>query len=220
MSLIESIGRRADNRHQLKVCTAALIMLVVGGCGGLGVKPSPDAQLSGAWTLNASLSEVPTAITRAGPPGGRRGGRGMPGAGRMPGGGGGMRGGGAGRGGSGSAGGATGGAGTMLPDFLEQPQKLSIEQGVKELTLVVDGVSTRHVYGEKVTVSMSRGVAERQAGWDGADFVIKHTVKNGPTATRTYATQEGGNQLVVWTKISGGRGPEREFVTVYDRQKP
>ena len=139
----------------------------------------------------------------------------------MPGGGGGMRGagGGARRGGSASAGGGAGRAGTMLPDFIEQPQKLSIEQGPKELTLITDGVSTRHVYGEKVTVSVTRGVAERQAGWDGTDFVIKHTVKNGPSATRTYATQDTGNQLVVWTKISGGRGPEREFITVYDRQK-
>lgn len=230
MSLIERISRQPDNRRQVKIWTAALVMLVIAGCGALGVKPSPDAQLSGEWTLNTSLSEDPTAMTRARPAGGRGGGMGMPGgAGRMPGGGGGMRGGRGGmpggggggmRGRPGSAGGGTGGPGMMLPDFLEQPKKLSIQQGPKELKLIADGVSTQHVYGEKVTVSVSSGVAERQAGWDGSDFTIKHTVENGPRATRRYATQDTGKQLLVRTKISGGRGPEREFVTVYDRQKP
>jgi hypothetical protein len=109
-----------------------------------------------------------------------------------------------------------GGPGAMR-DFMDQPEKLSITQAPTELNLVADGVPTKLVYGEKVTESASRGVAEREAGWKGNDFVVKRSIKDGPSATRHYSLTDEGRQLVVTTKMSAGRGPEREFVSIYER---
>jgi hypothetical protein len=111
----------------------------------------------------------------------------------------------------------TGGSGATR-DFVDQPEKLSIAQAPTELSLVADGVPTKHVYGEKVTESVSKGVAEREAGWKGNDFIVERSIKGGPSATRTYSLTDEGRQLVVSTKISGGRGPGREFVSIYERQ--
>ncbi len=102
--------------------------------------------------------------------------------------------------------------------FMDQPEKLSIAQAPTELNLVADGMPTKYVYGEKVTESASKAVAEREAGWKGNDFIVKRSIKDGPSATRTYSLTDEGRQLVVSTKVSGGRGPDREFVSIYERQ--
>lgn len=207
---------------------AVLTMLSVAGCAGLRTKPSSDVNYSGEWRLNTSLSEDPSAMPRGSGPGQRGGG--MGGGGRGPGGGGmgGMGGGMGGMGGMGGRGsggpggghggrGMSGGPGAMR-DLIDQPEKLSITQAPTELNLVADGVPTKLVYGEKVSESVGKGVAEREAGWKGNDFIVKRSIKDGPSATRTYSLTDEGRQLVVSTKISGGRGPGREFVSIYERQ--
>lgn len=213
---------------------AVLTMLFVAGCTGLRTKPSSDVNFSGEWHLNTALSEDPAAMERGGPGSGRGGGMGGgrgPGGGGMGGGMGGMGGGGMGGmggrgpGGMGGPGGGSGGRGgggkSGVPgarEFMDQPEKLVITQAPADLNLVADGTPTKLVYGEKVSESVGRGTAEREAGWKGNDFIVKRSIKDGPSATRTYSLTDEGRQLVVSTKVSGGRGPGREFVSIYERQ--
>lgn len=117
----------------------------------------------------------------------------------------------------GRGGGMSGGPGGAR-EFMDQPEKLVITQAPADLNLVADGVPTKHVYGEKVSESAGRGTSEREAGWKGSDFVVKRAMKDGPSATRTYSLTDDGRQLVVTTKVSGGRGPGREFTSIYERQ--
>ncbi|MFC4311448.1 hypothetical protein ACFPN2_20275 [Steroidobacter flavus] len=214
----------ARDRRRAAFELAVITMLFVAGCAGLRTKPPANVDFSGEWRLNSELSEDPSAMERGaghgqrgggmGPGGRGPGGGGMGGmGGRGPGGAGGGFGGHGGRG----SGGMAGGPGAMR-EFLDQPEKLSITQAAAELNLVTDGVPTKLVYGEKVTESARRGVVEREAGWKGNDFVVKRSIKDGPSATRNYSLTDEGRQLVVSTKISGGRGPKREFVSIYERQ--
>lgn len=118
-------------------------------------------------------------------------------------------------GGRGSRSGAGGSGSSMAA--LEQPQKLSIDQSAGQLRLVADGSPTDFVYGEKVATSFGKGVAERTSGWKGELFVVTLKVKDGPTVTRNYEVVDSGHQLIVETSTSGGRGPERNFRSVYER---
>lgn len=142
------------------------------------------------------------------------GGGGMPGGGtqRSPAGAGGTYGG----GGNGKPGGFHSGT-SMLADFAVQPTSVQIKESPTQLALDADGVSTEFEYGEKVMASVLGGTAERVSGWKGGTFVVKYNVADGPVATRTYETMDGGKQLVVTTHVEGGRERTLDFKTVYVR---
>lgn len=147
----------------------------------------------------------------------------MPGGGGMPGGGA-QRRGSSGAGGTYGGGGKTGGGlhgGTSaLADFVAQPASVQIKESPTQLALDADGVSTEFVYGEKVMASVLGGTAERVSGWKGGSFVVKYNVADGPVATRTYETMDGGKQLVVTTHVAGGRERTLDFKTIYERASP
>jgi hypothetical protein len=219
-----------------RVWLALAVTATLVACGTLSTKPPRAANLTGDWKLDQALSEDPRGVMRAqhqsqgggmrhggwgggmgggggGGMGGGMGGGGMPGGGGMHGGGmhGGHRSGGASQGGAGS------GHGGPLSDFLTQPAAVSIKQTAHDLNLVADGSPTLYEYGEKVVASVQGGVAERNSGWKGDDFVVKYKVQEGPVATRSYEVADGGKQLLVTTHIEGDHMPKLEYRTVYDR---
>jgi hypothetical protein len=212
-----------DMHSRLWFALAVTATLVA--CGTLSTKPPRAANLTGDWKLDQSLSEDPRGVMRAqhqsqhgggmrhGGWGGGMGGGGMPGGGGMHGGGmhGGHQSGGA------SQGGAGPGHGGPLSDFLAQPAMVSIKQTARDLNLVADGSPTLYAYGEKVVASVQGGVAERNSGWKGDDFVVKYKVQDGPAATRSYEVADGGKQLLVTTQVEGDRMPKLEYRTVYER---
>jgi hypothetical protein len=104
-----------------------------------------------------------------------------------------------------------------LSDFLAQPAMVSIKQTAHDLNLVADGSPTLYEYGEKVVASVQGGVAERNSGWKGDDFVVKYKVQDGPQATRSYELADGGKQLLVTTQVEGDHMPKLEYRTVYER---
>jgi len=212
--------------------TVLTATLLLSGCSFLGTKAPRVANLTGDWKLDQALSEDPRGVLRqqrqsrhGGGGGGMHrhgvGGLGMPGAGGMPGGGTPSNGGYGGNGGpsGGGSGGGRGlaGANSVIADFIAQPTAIEIKQEPKDLALEADGVSTRFVYGEKVVASVQGGTAERISGWKSGAFVVKYNVSDGPVATRSYETGDGGRQLIVTTHVSGERAPKFEFRTVYDR---
>jgi hypothetical protein len=212
-----------DNLRRTTFAIAALFVVTLAACSTLSAKPPAKVQLSGQWQLNEGLSEDPAQQARQSYSGGGGGmGRHGGGGGRMHGGFGGGRGGGGGGGygggyGSGSSGSShSGSAPTSSPEGTGRAKDVSIEQGAKELKLSADGADTLFVYGEKVTSSFGRGVADRTSGWKDSAFVVEYDSKQGQKVTRRYEILDDPDQLVVTTKISGRR--DLEFQTVYDRK--
>ncbi len=195
---------------------ACMSGITLAGCGPrLNVKPEQVVDLSGQWQLNASLSDDPRALLEKSRPSGRRGGVPAGEGQRPPGGMGPPPGSGPGAPGGSAPARRTAGEPASIEDYLAQPGRLTIEQGLKELRLVADGSPTRFIYGEKFGTSSMRGVSERRSGWEGSAFVTYEEVREGPDVTCTYALS--GTRLIVSTDVSGGGVPRTSFRTVYDR---
>jgi hypothetical protein len=176
------------------------------------------ATISGAWTLNADLSDKPAGPgergDREGDDGSRH--RGGFGGGGM---GGGRRGGGMGRGG---AGGGRGNADDMarmrdaMRDLMNPPEHLTITQTDTMILITSqDGRTTRLSADGRKIKDESTGV-ERKTKWDGAKLVSEITGLGPGKITETYAAQEESHRLHVAIQVEGGRSQRRTMDRVYD----
>ncbi|MDE3154197.1 MAG: hypothetical protein KGN76_03800 [Acidobacteriota bacterium] len=205
-------------------------------------QPMPTS-IAGAWRLNADLSDKPG----QGRGQGRGQGPGQPGeggegGGRFGGGGGGYGGGGMGGGmgrgggmggrfGGGYGGGGMRGRGGMDPDQMRARMALmrEIMQPPDRFTLTVspDDKSVSMTYadgrvfnytadGKKEKHQLTDGTVETKTKWDGQKLEMEYDLGNFKIE-RTYALSDKTPELVVTTKMEGGRGRGgREMKAVYD----
>jgi hypothetical protein len=181
---------------------------------------APDrAAVSGAWTLNADLSDKPPAGqgergNREGDDGSRHRG-GFGGGGR----GGGMRGGGMGRGGMGGGRGNPEDMARMrdaMRDVMNPPEHLTITQTDTMIVITSqDGRTTRLSADGKKVKDESTGV-ERKTKWDGAKLVSEISGLGPGKITETYAVDEESHRLRVAIQTEGGRAQPRTMNRVYD----
>lgn len=206
----------------MKKIAPLLAALVLAGCASVSDHVPHGVNLSGAWSLNASLSDDPIAMMRGQHRGSRGGWNG-----RRPSGGGLERGHGRERDDrDDDESGPRPGAGSMrgpnhrgpFSDFLERASSLTIKQKPEELDLIADGVHTEFVYGERVSASVATGVADRVAGWNVGAFEVVWHLPEGAKASRHYALH--GQQLIVITEASGGGESKIKYRAVYERAAP
>lgn len=186
-----------------------------------------QADLAGAWVLNADLSREGTG---AAPPdtGGRRvpGGRGRGG----PGGGG--QGPGGGFGGGGFGGGRPGRDGgpaerpsaeevearrALMQEIMTLPRRLTIAQdGDKVSFIETDGVLRTYVAnGKNEKHALTNGTIETKSSWDGARLTMEIRLGERVTLVRTFALRADPRRLEVTTSFD--RAPkDASQVTVYD----
>jgi hypothetical protein len=205
------------------------------GPGQAVTPPASEAgqapNLAGRWELNAQASDPQPSDTPpsgGGEGGGRRGGGGG-GGGRGGGGGmGGRGGGGMGGGGMGGRGGMGGGGGSEestaareeMRRALEAPRVLLIVQHETALSLTDEEgrVVSLKPDGAKVKEEEAGATIERTTKWDGRSLVTVTKLTNGAKVTQTFTKIAEGLQLVVVTKIEGGRRPTPlEIKRVYDQ---
>jgi hypothetical protein len=228
----------------LAVCALTLVATraVAQGTGAATQQPPPaaaqaaaappatstmPADLSGHWELNVQQSERPGQA--AGAPG--EGGEGRGGYG---GGGRGGYGGGGGRGGFGGMGGRHGGYGgggrgsggesettrEQMRQVMQAARTLLIVQHANDLSITDDEgrVVTLKPDGNKVKEQQGGGNLERKTKWDGRSLVTEMKLEGGTKVTQTYTKVDEGLQLIVSTKVEGGRIPRAmEFKRVYDQ---
>jgi hypothetical protein len=185
--------------------------------------PLPPPQLAGRWELNVQASDPPRSQTDARGEGteDRRGGGGGGGTG--------------GRGGMGRRGGMGGRSGTggeaakteestaarqEMERALEAPRVLIIVQHEAGLNLTDDEgrVTTLKPDGVKVSEQQAGASIERTTKWDDRSLVTTTKLSNGAKVTQTFTKVSEGLQLVVITRIEGGRIPTPiEIKRVYDQ---
>ncbi len=190
--------------------------------------PLPPPNIAGRWELNVEASDpMPSGGREPGEENG--GGRdGASGGGR----GGGMGGRGGGMGGRGGMEGRRGGmegnrggresasAQDEMRRIMEAQRVLLIVQHEASLSLTDDEgrVVTIKPDGAKVKEEQAGESVERTSKWDGRSLVTQVKLSNGARVTQTYSKVNEGLQLVVATKIEGGRFPKpMEFKRVYDQ---
>jgi hypothetical protein len=211
----------------LAVCALTLVATraVAQGTGAATQQPPPaaaqaaaappatstmPADLSGHWELNVQQSERPGQA--AGAPG--EGGEGR----------GGYGGGGGGRGGYGGGGRGSGGESETTREQMRQVMQaartLLIVQHANDLSITDDEgrVVTLKPDGNKVKEQQGGGNLERKTKWDGRSLVTEMKLEGGTKVTQTYTKVDEGLQLIVSTKVEGGRIPRAmEFKRVYDQ---
>jgi hypothetical protein len=176
--------------------------------------------LVGRWELNFQQSDpmAPEGVQPAGDEGGRRGGSGGRGA---TGGGAGTAGGGAREGGEGGRGGsepAT--AQDELQRVIDAQRVLIIEEhdGAVSITDADGRLITLKPDGIKVKDQLLGTAIERTTKWDGRTLVSQSRLNNGVHITQSYTKVNEGLQLVIATKVEGGRFRRAlEFKRVYDQ---
>jgi hypothetical protein len=220
--LLEStIDRAAFRRVAMTAIFTVLAVLTASGCSTLKTRPPVGVQLSGTWQLNESLSNGLSALSESGLSTSGGEGRGMR---RSGGRGGGAGGGGGGRKQRGGMGGGSGSSDSGAGDSgrreraagTRRPKLLLIDQSATEIKLVADGASEDLVYGAKTATPLDNGKAETSSGWDAESFVVTQKIEKGPTITRTYEKANDGDRMIVETDMSGGHGPKRKVVSVYE----
>jgi hypothetical protein len=174
----------------------------------------------GAWRFDPDLSDKP------GQPGG--GGNAQGGGRRYGGRGGGRMGGGFG-GGGGMRG---GGGGGMDPQAMQARFALmrEIMQPADQLTITLssDNKSVSMTYadgrvfeykadGSKEKHQLTNGTVETKTKWDGPTLETEYDLDGGFKIVRDYALSEKSHQLVITTKMEGGRMRQgREMKAIYD----
>jgi hypothetical protein len=186
-------------------------------------QPPVRPVLSGAWSMDKTLSTAPGSVAMPdddsdGPAG--RGGRG-PGGGGFGGMGGGRRGGmGGGRGGDG--GGMRRREGDMaarralLEELMTLPPKFTIAQdGDKVVFIEPDGVVRTYVANDKAEKhQLQNGTIETKSRWDADTLEMELKPSDGLTITRRYAVRGTPRQLEVTTTTN--RGPKNaKRIAVY-----
>lgn len=231
--------RRTLTRLREAVITAALLGLALtfgvahatpaprspqGATQATPAPPSSVPNLAGRWELNVQASDPPPEATGASGEGdeGRRGG-GAPG-GR----GGGGTGGGMGRGGGGMGGDPGRGVESQkssavreeMRRVLEAPRLLLIVQHEASLSLTDEEGRVLSLKPDAVKVKEQRAgsTTERTTRWDGRSLVTSTKLSGGAKVTQTFTKIAEGLQLLVVTKVEGGRtqGP-MEIKRVYDQ---
>jgi hypothetical protein len=218
-------------RFTVLTAFASLVAVSSGGRARAGdetlVRPAPTA-FSGAWTLDASLSDEPFEKMREKAASGRGGG-GRMGGGGFGGGRGGFGGGGRG-GGGGFGGGSRGGGGESRGDsgessgtpneLLWDMHRLVVTEGVdRDPRFVVemgDG-SKRTLYtdGRKIEEEQATGTTKVRTKRKGTKVVVDTEYPNGREVTETWEVLAAPRLLVLTTKIAGKRG-SFSFKRVYD----
>jgi hypothetical protein len=198
-----------------------------GQAAQVAVAPLPPPSFGGRWELNVVSSEqVPTsdegerAADPAGapptaPPGGGRSGGGPGSTG--------------GRGGPGGLGGPDGPDATRPESFSVQEQMSRVMDAPRVLTIVQKGDVITLTTGDGLATSLKADgikVKEQQAGapiertsrFDGRSLVTETRLSNGTRVTQTFTKVMEGLQLVIATRVKGGRYREPlEFKRVYDQ---
>lgn len=219
----------------LRILPAAFFLLFGVSLGGRAsaadeslIRAAPSG-LSGAWTLDVSLSDDPAEKMReaAGSGAGRTRGGGGGGRGGFGGGRGGF-GGGGGRGGfGGGSRGGDGGGGRGETEFSGTPNELlwdvhhlvvtdGLEKDPRFVVEMGDG-SKRVLYtdGRKVEDEQATGVTKIQTKRKGGKVVVDTEYANGREVVETWEVLANPRLLVVTTKISGKRG-KFTFKRVWD----
>ena len=221
------------NRMSYAVVLAASLWWPVGAAaratGQSAAAPAPvRTTIAGAWRLNPALSQNPDGGRPDGGSG-RGGGRMRGGRGGFGGGMGGRFGGGMGGGygdgmgggyGGGFGGGDVGGGRRMDPDAVRARMKLArdIMQAPKRFVLTLgendrnvaitytDGqVYTYQADGKKEKHQFTDGTVDSKTKWDGRKLATEYDLGGGQKIVRTYELSPDRVQLVVTTKMEGGR---------------
>jgi hypothetical protein len=186
-----------------------------------GAQPPANMSLSGAWTLNADLSDrLPGRSDDVDAERGRRsGGRGAGGGGR-----------GMGRGGFGGGGMGRGRAAVnpedaartrqAMRDIIEPSDHLTItEAGSMIVITSADGRTTRlSTDGKKVKDENTK--IERKTRWEAGKLVSEISGSGRGKVTQTLAIDSEGRQLRIIAQVDGGRGGQPRTIThVYDRDE-
>ena len=215
------------------IAGSLLVLALTPGVALASQEPAPPSSvpnLAGRWELNVQASDPPPGAMGAPGEGdeGRRGG-GSPGGRGGGGAGGGMGRGGGGRGGRGGMGGDTGrGGGSQessaareeMSRVLEAPRLLLIVQHEASLSLTDEEgrVLSLKPDGTKVKEQRAGSTTERTTRWDGRSLVISMKLGSGAKVTQTFTKISDGLQLLVVTKVEGGRTPgPMEIKRVYDQ---
>jgi hypothetical protein len=215
------------NRSFVLPAILSLAVLPGNALGRPGVPQEGAVQRSnigGIWKLNHELSD------QGGPPSSGSGDRGDQGGRRGGGGGGGMGGRGGGR--SGFGGGERGGEGgrsesaantrELMAEAMQAPEQMTITVAEDHVTFVYPDGRDKHFAtdNKKEKHQVDAGVVETKTRWDGPQLVMEWDVGQGGKVTNTYAVNPSGangRQLIVTTKVEGGRGSERPIKRVYDQ---
>jgi hypothetical protein len=186
-------------------------------------KTEAPPPLAGAWQLNRDLSTAPG----SGPGGGEMR---PPGGGRRRGGFGGGMGGGRGMGGRrGGAGGAAGAEDQMaqmretMRELMQPAMRLTIVQHDQTVSFTDDeGRACKFVVnGKKEKHQLQAATLETKAQWKDGALIIEWETGRGPKVVRSYRTQPQSGQLIVETKLEGGRTGDRPPARhVYDPATP
>jgi hypothetical protein len=181
--------------------------------------PLPPPQLAGRWELNVQASDPPP--SRNDQPAEDEGSRGSGGGGRGGRSGGGHRGTGGEEGGSSKSKAPESSAVRQEMDrAVEAPRFLIIVQHEASLSVTDDEgrVTSLKPDGTKVTEEQGGGSVERTTRWDGRALVTTIRLSNGAKITHTFTKVFDGLQLVIITRIEGGRFQNPiEFKRVYDQ---
>jgi hypothetical protein len=108
----------------------------------------------------------------------------------------------------------------QLQQQFEAQRTLLIVQRDNELNVTDNEgrVVTLKADGSKVMEERAGTTIERRTKWDGRTLVTEVKLAGGVKATQTYTKVDEGLQLVVTTKVEGGRLPKPvEFKRVYDQ---
>jgi hypothetical protein len=180
--------------------------------------PLPPPQLAGRWDLNVQASDQTPSLEPQrgegeedrGGGGGGRGGRGGTGGRR-------------GTYGEGSRAGAKADSSSLRQEMeraLEAPRFFIVVQHEGNLILTDDQgrVTTLKPDGTKVVEQQAGGSVERTTKWDDRALVTTAKLSNGAKVTQTFTKVFDGLQLVIATRIEGGRLPHPiEVKRVYDQ---
>jgi hypothetical protein len=191
---------------------------------------APAADLTGAWKINNELTQRPERGQQG--MGQRRGGGGRAPGGGMGGMGGGGRRGPGGMGGGGFGGGGGGGA-RQDPEEMARvreavrlasliPETLTIVKAYNGFTVTDgEGVSvTLTADGKTVKSEVGALKVETKVKWDEAVLVVERKFEGGIKATDRYWITDAPRQLVIASKVEGGRmsgDRARALQRVYDR---
>lgn len=181
--------------------------------------PLPPPQFSGRWDLNVQASDpAPTQESKQGGDEEDRGG---------------------GRGDRGGRGGGTGGGHGSRSEFSRTPKQADSAAVRQEMDRVIEAprffivvqredsviltddqgrVTTLRPDGVKAVEQQAGGSVERTTKWDGRALVTTTRLGNGAKVTQTFTKVFDGLQLVIVTRVEGGKLPSPiELKRVYDQ---
>ena len=176
-------------------------------------KPAAPA-LNGRWTLDKEKSEDGRAKMQEAWRARGGGVRGGPGGGGPGGGFGGGR-----PGGPGGPGGGGGGDAfrETMRSLVEAPPSLTITQTAAEVTIIEEDGRFRALHPDRKEYRGTAG-EKIETRWDGARLVVETKGERGPKLVETF--EGGADELVMVSRVEGGRGEPVSVRRVYRREAP